>query len=136
TATEMDLLDPLDGAGAVELITELLRPGARLSANKVRRLARLLAHKVAAGHVAGFLRAWLATPEPEESPLAQAVLAELAPGPEPRLIERAARSLPVDLLCRLLTAINCCSGFPYDRELALAAALATHAEDQVRAWAQ
>jgi hypothetical protein len=138
-ADGLDFLGGLDGQAACRVVEHLLAlagtPGGKLSENKTRRLADLLAPNLAAGQVGPFLRAWLDRPAPEDSPLGLVLLGRLARDHEARFLLQAARALEAGLLPRLLKAATCCAGFPYDREIQLARELANHPDDQVRSWA-
>jgi hypothetical protein len=139
----LDVLDHLDGAGACGVVEHLLELEAGpavanvrpLSENKVRRLAILLAGKIAAGQVERFLRVWLSRTAPHTSALAPAILARLLHDHGSRLVHPALLGQPVSLLQRFLEAMPFCAGFPYDAEVRLAEDLAGHADDVLRTWA-
>jgi hypothetical protein len=135
----LDFLDALDGPGACQVFEQLLtaRPsGRKLSSNKVRRLADLLAGKIVAGQISQFLRVWLHASAPEDSELGLAILGRLARSHDPRFLDQALRSLDPNLVPRFLPVATCCAGFPYDQELRLADAVAEHPDEAVRAWAE
>ncbi|MCI0464965.1 MAG: hypothetical protein L0Z62_49215 [Gemmataceae bacterium] len=139
TADGLDFLGVLDGPAAVELFAELAgltgRPGSTMSEGKTRRLAELLAPRLA-GELHGFLHAWLALPEPQEFKLGVRVLAELGRTMEAEALIRAASWLEPATLHKLLVAVAWCPGFPYGNEVQLAHALAHHPDHKVRTWAQ
>jgi hypothetical protein len=139
-ADGLDFLDPLDGPGACDLLEHLLwltAPPARpLGENKIRRLADLLAGKIQGGQIGPFLLLWLVRPAPEEDTLALAVLGRLGRYLGGRLLLQAVCNLPARPLLRFLSAANACAGLPYAWEMLLAARLAAHPEEAVRAWAE
>jgi hypothetical protein len=139
-ADGLDFLDPLDGRAACEVLEHLLAltvPPARPHAeNKTRRLAAVLARKIAAGHVGTFLHLWLARSTPEEDTLALTILGRLARDYDANFLLRTVSQLPAPELVHFLHAANSCAGLPYAWELELAAKLAGHPEEAVRAWAE
>ena len=54
---------------------------------------------------------------------------------DPKILVSIARGLEPELLRKFLAVVTWCAGFPYEHEVELAHALATHAEEAVRAWA-
>jgi hypothetical protein len=85
--------------------------------------------------VPAFLADWLARPAPEEADLALQILAVLARDAAADRLIAAALRLEVPALRKFLRALPWCAGFPYGREAQLAAALARHADAEVREWA-
>ena len=131
----LDFLEGIEATVAVEIALELLASGTELSDKKARRIAALLAVKIAAGQIPAYLNAWLARPAPEEDGFALVLLAVLCRLPESRTFDQAIRSLNVPALNKFLKAADGCAGFPYDRELALATAFVHHGDVSIRAWA-
>jgi hypothetical protein len=143
-ADQLDFLDSLDGSNACGVLAALLDleadpppPGKSrpLSDNKVDRLARLLARKVAAGQVGRFLDVWLAQAQPQGSALAAAILSRLVHDHQTGQLVPALARLSVERVLRFLDVIPFCAGFPYDEEVDLARRLQTHSEAAVRSWA-
>jgi hypothetical protein len=147
----LDFLDPLDPVNACHVLEQLLQleaepdesakhegrtPRRGFSENKTRCLARILARKLAAGQVPGFLRLWLGRPNPEDSALGQAILGRIAHEHDARGLLPAVCALETPLLRAFLTAAAVCPGFPYDQEVRLAELLAGHVEADVRAWTE
>jgi hypothetical protein len=134
-ADGLDFLESVEAAVALDVALDLIERGVSLNERKTLRLARQLAEKLVAGQVGPFVAAWLARPAPQDDSLGLALLGALSRWPESRLLDQAVRSLPVPQLRKLLACTAGCAGFPYDRELALAAALAGHGDESIRAWA-
>jgi Mg-chelatase subunit ChlD len=131
----LDFLEGVEAIVALDVVLDLIERDVPLSERKTLRLARQLAEKLVAGQVGPFVAAWLARPTPQDDSLGLALLGELSRRAESRLLDQAARSLPVPQLRKFLVCAAGCAGFPYDRELALAAALAGHGDESIRAWA-
>jgi hypothetical protein len=140
TADGLDFLTAVDGDGAVQVFTELLRladrRGMSLSENKSHCLAAVLGPKIAAAAVDGFLHHWLERPAPEEFDLGLRILGVLARTLDGAKLVQAAHALELPALKKFLTATAWCAGFPYGKEVQLARVLTHHADEEVRAWAR
>lgn len=136
TPEHIDLLGRLDADQVVAVFRALATSGRRLSENRLQRVAELLAPPVAGEVLPLVLDAWLALPDPETIPLGQRLLAVVARSVELEGLIAAARYLELPLLRRFLVAIAWCAGFPYEKEIGLAAALIGHEDKDVRDWAE
>jgi hypothetical protein len=139
-ADRLDSLPAIAPHEATEVFLEIRRLGVyrglTLSPSKKVKVAEILGDKVADGELAGFLAAWLALPDPEEVELGLLILGLAARGTGAAQIVLAALALDLDALRRLLRVVAWCAGFPYDREVELARALAGHGDPEVREWAE
>ena len=131
----LEFIDLLEAGVACEVASKLIERDTELAEKRIARLRRLLADKIVAGHVGPFLNAWLSQVQPQDNPLGLAILGELSGRAETHLLEQAVASFSVPMLRKFLTAANCCNGFSYDREIAMARLLSTHGDEFIRVWA-
>lgn len=113
------------------------RPGTRLSDNKVRHLAAVLARRLArADRVGAHLRGWLERREPARSRLGIALLVELSRHLETEPFVETLLALPTPRLRCLLDLLPVASGVPWGKEVALAVALRDSVSASLRDWAE
>jgi Mg-chelatase subunit ChlD len=128
------------GEEAASVLVELLRLDANAASpmrpKKVKAVASILGEKMADGRGEAFLRAWLDEPSPEAVPLGVAALTAMASAMDVERFVEIALALSGARLRRLLEALAYAYSFPFGKELGLAQALASHADEVARSWAR
>jgi hypothetical protein len=145
-AEQLDFLEGVTPGEAITVFLEIRRlglyRGLSLSPSKRQRAAEILGDRIAAsmlpsgGALEGFLKTWLALPAPEETELGLLILARAARAVAAAKIVLIALSLDLPLLKVFLRAVVWSAGFPYEKEVELARALAGHRDPEVCTWAE